>query len=182
MPDNPNRMRTGAPHARRLAAPLQHRARIGWLTHTAYTKHSGSRGQGAALTTGSAPWPLATDQTEVFNRLTLGSNWIKIGGNVRSYQRWRTLCDHTPIKNLEIIRKISAIKLKKVGILVKKMPVNNPGYDLLATPKNGRPLRISVKCRLVNPINFPPRSGFRLAGGQYSKTCNRFLSFPRAPR
>ena len=32
---------------------------------------TGQRGHGAALTTGSAPWPLATEQTEEFNRQTL---------------------------------------------------------------------------------------------------------------
>ena len=47
-------------------------SRIGWLTPAAYAEQfSMQRGQGAALTTGSAPWPLATDQTEEFNRQTL---------------------------------------------------------------------------------------------------------------
>jgi putative transposase len=47
-------------------------SRIGWLTPAAYTEQfSRQRGQGAALTTGSAPWPLTTDHTEEFNRLTL---------------------------------------------------------------------------------------------------------------
>ena len=46
-------------------------SRIGWLTPAAYTEQFlMQRGQGAALTTGSAPWPLATDQTEEFNRQT----------------------------------------------------------------------------------------------------------------
>ena len=46
---------------------------IGWLTPDAYAaRFTGQRGHGAALTTGSAPWPLATDQTEEFNRQTLG--------------------------------------------------------------------------------------------------------------
>jgi putative transposase len=47
-------------------------SRIGWLTPDAYAaRFTGQRGHGAALTTGSAPWPLATDQTEEFNRQTL---------------------------------------------------------------------------------------------------------------
>ena len=42
---------------------------IGWLTPDAYAaRFTGQRGQGAALTTGSAPWPLDTEQ---FNRQTL---------------------------------------------------------------------------------------------------------------
>ena len=46
-------------------------SRIGWLTPAAYTEQFlMQRGQAAALTTGSAPWPLATDQTEEFNRQT----------------------------------------------------------------------------------------------------------------
>src|SRR4029077_7441057 len=46
-------------------------SRIGWLTPAAYTEQfSRQRGQGAALTTGSAPWPLTTDQIEEFNRQT----------------------------------------------------------------------------------------------------------------
>ena len=45
---------------------------IGWLTPDAYAAQlTGQRGHGAALTTGSAPWPFATDQTEEFNRQTL---------------------------------------------------------------------------------------------------------------
>jgi putative transposase len=40
---------------------------IGWLTPDTY---AGQWGQGAALATGSAPWPLATDQTDEFNRQT----------------------------------------------------------------------------------------------------------------
>ena len=45
---------------------------IGWLTPDAYAaQFTGQRGHGATLTTGSAPWPLATDQTEEFNRQTL---------------------------------------------------------------------------------------------------------------
>jgi putative transposase len=45
---------------------------IGWLTPDAYAEQfPGQRGHGAALTAGSAPWPLATDQTEEFNRPTL---------------------------------------------------------------------------------------------------------------
>ena len=44
---------------------------IGWLTPAAYTEQLLlQRGQGAAPTAGSAPWPLATDQTEQFNRQT----------------------------------------------------------------------------------------------------------------
>jgi putative transposase len=47
-------------------------SRISWLTPAAYTEQfSRQRGQGAALTTGSAPWPLTTDYTEEFNRQTL---------------------------------------------------------------------------------------------------------------
>jgi hypothetical protein len=47
-------------------------SRIGWLTPDAYAaQFTVQRGQGAALTTSSAPWPLATDQTEEFNRQTL---------------------------------------------------------------------------------------------------------------
>ena len=47
-------------------------SRIGWLTPAAYTEQfSRQRGQGAALTTRSAPWPLTTDHTEEFNRQTL---------------------------------------------------------------------------------------------------------------
>ena len=46
-------------------------SRIGWLTPAAYTEQFlMQRGQGAALTTGSAPRPLAADQTEEFNRQT----------------------------------------------------------------------------------------------------------------
>lgn len=46
-------------------------SRIGWLTPAAYAEQFlMQRGQAAALTTGSAPWPLATDQTEEFNRQT----------------------------------------------------------------------------------------------------------------
>ncbi len=45
---------------------------IGWLTPADYAQQfSRQRGQGAALSTGSAPWPLTTDQTEEFNRQTL---------------------------------------------------------------------------------------------------------------
>ena len=45
---------------------------IGWLTPDAYAaQFFGQRGQGAALTAGSAHWPLATDQTDEFNRQTL---------------------------------------------------------------------------------------------------------------
>ena len=44
---------------------------IGWLTPDAYAaRFIEQRGQGAALTTGSAPWPLGTDQTDEFNRQT----------------------------------------------------------------------------------------------------------------
>lgn len=47
-------------------------SRIGWLTPAAYAEQFPmQRGQGAALTTGSAPWPLTTEQTEEFNRQTL---------------------------------------------------------------------------------------------------------------
>jgi putative transposase len=45
---------------------------IGWLTPDAHAaRFNVQRGQGAALTTGSAPWPLATEQTEQFNRQAL---------------------------------------------------------------------------------------------------------------
>jgi putative transposase len=45
---------------------------IGWLTPDAYAaRFSGQRGHGAALANGFAPRPLATDQTEEFNRQTL---------------------------------------------------------------------------------------------------------------
>ena len=45
---------------------------IGWLTPDAYAaRFIGQRGHGAAITAGSAPWPLAADQTEEFNRQTL---------------------------------------------------------------------------------------------------------------
>jgi putative transposase len=45
---------------------------IGWLTPDAYAEtFIEQRGQGAALTAGSAPWPLATEQTDEFNRQTL---------------------------------------------------------------------------------------------------------------
>lgn len=45
---------------------------IGWLTPAAYAEQLAMRwGHGAALSTGSAPWPLTTDQTEQFNRQTL---------------------------------------------------------------------------------------------------------------
>jgi putative transposase len=48
------------------------RSSLGWLTPAAYAERFVvQRGQGAALTTGSAPWPLATDQTDEFNRPTL---------------------------------------------------------------------------------------------------------------
>ena len=47
-------------------------SRIGWLTPDAYAaQFFRQRGQGAALTAGSAPWPLATDHAEQFNRQTL---------------------------------------------------------------------------------------------------------------
>jgi hypothetical protein len=47
-------------------------SRIGWLTPAAYAEQlSMQRGQGAALSTGSAPWSLATRQTKQFNRQTL---------------------------------------------------------------------------------------------------------------
>jgi putative transposase len=47
---------------------------IGWLTPDAYAaQFTGQRGHGAALTTGSAPWPLPTEQTEEFNRQTLAT-------------------------------------------------------------------------------------------------------------
>jgi putative transposase len=46
-------------------------SRIGWLTPDAYAEtFIGQRGQAAALSTGSAPWPLTTDQTNEFNRQT----------------------------------------------------------------------------------------------------------------
>jgi putative transposase len=46
-------------------------SRIAWLTPAAYTEQfSSQRGQGAALAIGFAPCPLATDQTEEFNRQT----------------------------------------------------------------------------------------------------------------
>jgi hypothetical protein len=46
-------------------------SRIGWLTPDAYAaQFLVQRGQGAALIAGSAPWPLATEQTEEFNRQT----------------------------------------------------------------------------------------------------------------
>jgi putative transposase len=46
-------------------------SRIAWLTPAAYTEQfSSQRGQGAALAIGFAPWPLAADQTEEFNRQT----------------------------------------------------------------------------------------------------------------
>ena len=45
---------------------------IGWLTPDAYAaRFTMQRNQGAALTTGSAPWPLATEQTRQFNRQAL---------------------------------------------------------------------------------------------------------------
>jgi putative transposase len=44
---------------------------IGWLTSDAYANlFSVQRGHGAALAKGSASWPLATDQTDEFNRQT----------------------------------------------------------------------------------------------------------------
>lgn len=47
-------------------------SRIGWLTPDAYAEQFAmQRGQAAALSTGSAPWPLATRQTKEFNRQTL---------------------------------------------------------------------------------------------------------------
>src|SRR6267154_4815202 len=47
-------------------------SRIGWLTPVAYAEQlSMQRGHGAALSTGSAPWPLTTRQTTEFNRQTL---------------------------------------------------------------------------------------------------------------
>jgi putative transposase len=47
-------------------------SRIGWLTPAEYAaQFSPQRGQGAALVKGSAPRPLATDQTEEINRQTL---------------------------------------------------------------------------------------------------------------
>ena len=45
---------------------------IGWLTPDAYAaQFTGQRGQGAALAEGSAPWPLAADQSDEFNRQPL---------------------------------------------------------------------------------------------------------------
>ena len=45
---------------------------IGWLTPAAYAaQFFVQRGQGAAVWGASAPWPLATDQTDQFNRQTL---------------------------------------------------------------------------------------------------------------
>jgi putative transposase len=42
---------------------------IGWLTPDAYAeKFFRQRGQSAALASGFAPWPLATDQKAQFNR------------------------------------------------------------------------------------------------------------------
>ena len=56
-------------------------SRIGWLTPAAYTEQfSRQRGQGAALTTGSAPWPLTTHQIEEFNRQNSSPRWIKSWG------------------------------------------------------------------------------------------------------
>lgn len=50
-------------------------SRIGWLTPAAYAEQlSMQRGQGAALSTGSAPWPLTNNQTEEVNRQTLVAN------------------------------------------------------------------------------------------------------------
>ncbi len=47
-------------------------SRIGWLTPDAYAaQFTLQRDQGAALTTGSAPWSLAANQAEEFNRQTL---------------------------------------------------------------------------------------------------------------
>jgi len=46
---------------------------IGWLTPDAYAaQFIGQRDRGAALANGFAPRPLTTDQTEEFNRQTLG--------------------------------------------------------------------------------------------------------------
>jgi putative transposase len=45
---------------------------IGWLTPADYAaQFVPQRGQGAAVAGASAPWPLATEQTEEFNRQTL---------------------------------------------------------------------------------------------------------------
>jgi len=46
-------------------------SRIGWLPPDAFAEtFTGQLGYGAAPTTGSAPWPLATDQTTKLNRQT----------------------------------------------------------------------------------------------------------------
>ena len=46
---------------------------IGWLTPDAYAERfTAQRDRGAALAKGFAPRPLTTDQTEQFNRQTLG--------------------------------------------------------------------------------------------------------------
>ena len=47
-------------------------SRIGWLTPAAYAEQlSMQRGQGAALSTGSAPWPLTARHNDGLNRQTL---------------------------------------------------------------------------------------------------------------
>jgi transposase InsO family protein len=47
---------------------------IGWLTPDAYAEQFFvQRGHDAARAEGSAPWPLATDQIEEFNRQTLAA-------------------------------------------------------------------------------------------------------------
>jgi putative transposase len=47
-------------------------SRIGWLRPDAFAgRFIAQRGHGAALAEGSAPWLLATDQTQEFNRQTL---------------------------------------------------------------------------------------------------------------
>jgi len=47
-------------------------SRIGWMTPDAYAEQfSMQRGQDAARSAGSAPWPLTTHQTKQFNRQTL---------------------------------------------------------------------------------------------------------------
>ncbi len=74
--------------------------------------------------------------------------------------------------------KLVAAKFRKVGILVEKMPVNYPGYDLIATPNNRKPQRISVKSRGVTNINIQPEKFDWLA--VVFKEPRRFFIFPRS--
>jgi hypothetical protein len=72
--------------------------------------------------------------------------------------------------------KLVESRLKRAGIPVKKMPVNHPGFDLMATV-NRKQQRISVKCRGTSNINVQPRKFDWLA--IVLKEPRRIFIFPR---